>query len=595
MIMKRITLLFAFLAALAFVACEQEVEGPKYTGKGVSFQSTVQSVTCTPETKAISVSLQRAESGSVLVVPFSLKDPSGLIVDTVTRSFNFAAEQLETSISLAIDASKDLSSISNITFALTDTSQWAVTGISTLTLSIGIVYEFIGYAEVISEWWSGSTDPVDVELYQGVDFTTSYKLIDPFLLLDGEEGEGFEFKFKVEGDNISGNAMQQWSAGYSTYGMSVFGGDIIEGGVRLKINYGTKTTPPTAPKGYFYVYWPLEPGPVEGVSLGDDFELPVGTSKELRPLFTPKAVLNDTVTWESSNEDVATVSKTGVVTAVANGTAVITVTTKDGGHKGSVTVTVFSPVGGISLNYTELFMAIGYKDSLKATLNPTTASISTMSWASDNHSVATVDDKGEVTPVGEGKANIVVITTDGKYMAVCEVNVENAKVDSVKFGSDTLFVAKGKETQLKYDYYPKKDYSRLLGVWASTNNGVATVTKGNVKGIANGEADITLTALGKSAKCVVFVYTPIDSISLDQKKANVVKGGTLQLTATVVKPTDGNEEIVWSSSDKNIATVSKTGLVTVKSDAEVGKEVVITAKSKFGGVSASCTVTVTAE
>lgn len=591
--MKRITLLFAFLAALAFSACEQEVEGPKYTDKGVSFQSTVQSITCTPETKAITVTLQRGESGTELVVPFSLKDPSGLVTDTVTRSFNFAAEQLETSVSLTIDATKDLSSISDLTFALTDTAQWAVSANNKLTVSIGIVYEFLGNAEVICEWWSGKKEPTEVELYRGVDFTSSYKLMDPFNIMDGLDPEGFAFKFKVEGDDISGNPMQQWSASYATYGMSIFGGQKLgEEGVRLMIAYGTKTSPPTAAKAWFYVYWPVKPGPVEGVSLGKDFELAVGTTKALKPEFTPKAVLNDTVTWESSNEDVATVSKTGVVTAVANGTAVITVTTKDGGHKSTCTVTVFSPVGGVSLNYTELVMALGYKDSLKATLNPTTATIPTISWASDNHGVATVDANGEVTPVSAGKANIIVITADGKRMASCEVTVEEPKVDSVKLSPDTTYLAKGKEIILKSSIYPKKDYSRLLAVWATNNAGVATVNNGTVKGVANGEAEITLTALTKSSKCVVYVYTPIDSLSLDKTKATVAAGATLQLTATIVKPADGTEEIVWSTSNKDIAEVSKTGLVTVKNDAEAGKEVVITAKSKFGGVSASCTITV---
>jgi hypothetical protein len=75
-----------------------------------------------------------------------------------------------------------------------------------------------------------------------------------------------------------------------------------------------------------------EPGTVEAVSIPSNINLYLGGTNTiiLRPEFTPVFVADDTVEWESSNEAVATVVN-GVVTAAGVGTAVITITTEDGG------------------------------------------------------------------------------------------------------------------------------------------------------------------------------------------------------------------------------------------------------------------------
>ncbi|MCR4420655.1 MAG: Ig-like domain-containing protein [Clostridia bacterium] len=81
---------------------------------------------------------------------------------------------------------------------------------------------------------------------------------------------------------------------------------------------------------------------VTGVSIaeGDEVELEAGQTKQLTAVVQPVNATNQNVTWSSSNAAVATVSETGLVTAVSPGTATITVTTQDGGHTDSITVTV---------------------------------------------------------------------------------------------------------------------------------------------------------------------------------------------------------------------------------------------------------------
>jgi len=80
--------------------------------------------------------------------------------------------------------------------------------------------------------------------------------------------------------------------------------------------------------------------PVTGVSLdAQQLSVSVGKTKTLTATVAPETATDKAVTWSSNHEDIATVAN-GVVTGVAEGTAIITVTTHDGGHTASCTVTV---------------------------------------------------------------------------------------------------------------------------------------------------------------------------------------------------------------------------------------------------------------
>ena len=81
--------------------------------------------------------------------------------------------------------------------------------------------------------------------------------------------------------------------------------------------------------------------PVTGVKITpeDDQELEIGDTVQLTAVVQPSDATDKSVTWSSDNE-AATVDETGLVTAVAAGTAMITVTTTDGGFTDSIAITV---------------------------------------------------------------------------------------------------------------------------------------------------------------------------------------------------------------------------------------------------------------
>lgn len=164
-----------------------------------------------------------------------------------------------------------------------------------------------------------------------------------------------------------------------------------------------------------------------------DTNVDVGSTVQLTPTFDPSTTNQKSVTWDSSNKDVATVTSSGVVTGVKAGTATITATGKnENGNDvvGSCTVTVKNvAVSGVSLSQTTLNVAIGKEKTLTPTISPSNATNKNVSWKSDNTAVATVTNAGVVKGISDGTANITVTTEDGNKTATCKVTVAEQQLD----------------------------------------------------------------------------------------------------------------------------------------------------------------------
>lgn len=134
----------------------------------------------------------------------------------------------------------------------------------------------------------------------------------------------------------------------------------------LKVSYvGTAKAIKVTTLSYSYTAGSSDPVAVTGVSLDEaSLDLTVGGNATLTAIVAPANATNKNVTWESSNPSVATVDGDGVVTAVAVGSATITVTTEDGNYTETCAVTVseakdyvtlpFNWEGGVSSDFTSL-------------------------------------------------------------------------------------------------------------------------------------------------------------------------------------------------------------------------------------------------
>ena len=336
---------------------------------------------------------------------------------------------------------------------------------------------------------------------------------------------------------------------------------------------------------------------VSGISL-DKTELSMieGDTQALTATVSPSNATNQSVTWTSNNESVATISYSGVVTAKSPGTATITVKTNDGGKTATCDVTVKAKVvsvTGVTLDKTSLTMTEGETQSLTATVTPDNATDKSLSWSSSNNSVATISSDGQVTAVSAGSATITVKTNDGGKTATCTVTVK-AKVISVtgvSLNTTSLTMTEGDTQTLTATVSPSNATDKSV-TWSSSNTSVATVSSsGVVTAKSPGTATITVRTNdgGKTATCTVTVKAkviPVTGISLNTSSMTMKVGETKALSATVTPSNATDKTVTWISSNTSVATVDSNGKVTAKS---AGSTAI---SAKAGSFTANCSVTV---
>ena len=168
----------------------------------------------------------------------------------------------------------------------------------------------------------------------------------------------------------------------------------------------------------------------------------VGGTETLTATITPGDVINNTLTWSSSDTNVATVDQSGLVTAKKLGTATITATATDGSGVSASCVVTVTGAESVTLNKEEVSMYIGDTETLTATVYPDGLINKTLSWSSSKTSVATVDQNGLVIARAPGTATIRATATDGSGVsASCVVNV----VPEYTMSVDTVVHIRGTE------------------------------------------------------------------------------------------------------------------------------------------------------
>lgn len=338
---------------------------------------------------------------------------------------------------------------------------------------------------------------------------------------------------------------------------------------------------------------------VSAISLTLDrtsLDLCTGEKFRLSASFTPDDAPTRNLTWSSSDDAVVSVSQDGEVTAVAEGTATVTVATEDGELMAECKVIVRIPVQSVSLDKTTLQLPIGEKYLFTATIVPENATNSKMTWTSSDDEVVTVTDEGEITAIKAGAATITVTTEDGGKTAECAVEAIFVPVESVTLDYTELELDFEETFKLTATIHPENATNKNVN-WSCNNYMVASVDQnGTIKTLSPhpmfNPAIITVTTEdgNKWAQCVLNVVDkgePVKSISLDKSSVELKEGEEVTLKATILPNNATNKSISWSSSDNSVATVKDGRVYAITAGSAI-----ITATTADGGKTATCSVTV---
>jgi len=297
------------------------------------------------------------------------------------------------------------------------------------------------------------------------------------------------------------------------------------------------------------------------------------------------------VTWTVENSTVASVSPTGVVTALAIGTTQVAANAR--GKSGLASITVQrTPVASVVVVPNRVSAGIGSTTNLTATAYDAAQNALAgrgMVWTTSNASVATVDINGVVTAKGKGTATITA-TSEGKSGS-SEFTISPGAVSKVSITPSSLSMLTGDRQQLTATAQDANG-NAVSGtvIWASDRSSVATVNAGQVTAVSVGTANITATVEGVVGSAAVAVgLVPAATVTIAPSALTVTITQTGSLAATV-RDANGNvlagRPVSWTTSNALVATVSQAGVVT----GLLPGSATITATS--GSASGTATVTV---
>ena len=257
-----------------------------------------------------------------------------------------------------------------------------------------------------------------------------------------------------------------------------------------------------------------------------------GSTVQLNADVLPETALDRTVTWSSDNQAVAFVDQTGLVEAIAPGTA--NISAEAGGKTAVCEVTVSAvPVESVLITNgdeegTQLSVAeIQRTNTLQLTVVVTPAEVLgaeyTAIWKSSDEKVATVDDKGLVTAVAKSGESLITVTV-GDKTADCKVTALPRSIDFLMANEASKSLKIGETWQMEISGSPADNDDTVS--WASSNESVATVSNGLVTAVGKGNVKITakstLSPKAHYAECDLMVYG--DEVALDMKFVTIPAG-----------------------------------------------------------------------
>ena len=325
-----------------------------------------------------------------------------------------------------------------------------------------------------------------------------------------------------------------------------------------------------------------------GVVLSDTTkQMILGSSFTLSATIYPVEATNKKVTYTVSDETVLSVSEEGNVVAIGVGSAVITATTRYGNS--AVCYVTVEPVYAQSVitGIDELKLIIGESEKIEAEVMPENTTYKELIWISSDTGIV-IADNGSITAVGVGDAEIRVVSKDGKAEKRILVTVLPREVQAIETGG-SVGLELGDSTVLSYRLIPEDATYREISFSVENESIVSLSQDGEIKGLKVGKTTVTMTAHNGVSTVVTVIVSPVSvqSLNLSSRYGIIFIGETVTLSAEVYPENATYKNIIWSSADNSIATVSPEGVVSA-----VGEGSTVIIASSVDGVTAEYNVEV---
>ena len=177
-----------------------------------------------------------------------------------------------------------------------------------------------------------------------------------------------------------------------------------------------------------------------------------------------------------------------------------------------------------------------------------------------------MDQNGHYKTLKPGFAYIYATSDDNENIRTfCEINVNVPPVE-VNIQESSLNLKRGQSYQLNYTAYSPTGVD-VAFKWESVDPKIASVNqKGVITALREGVISITLNSSYNNGgdMVLVTVTNPVSALKMNKASANMTKGSYLQLSASISPSDASNKGLTWTSSNKNILTVSSSGKVYAK-------------------------------
>ena len=301
----------------------------------------------------------------------------------------------------------------------------------------------------------------------------------------------------------------------------------------------------------------------------------------VKATFLPTDVTSSDISWWSADPKVATVDQTGLVYTTANeGKVYIYASSKTNGRIKDSLLIINSPilVTSITIDKTALSVETGQSAMISVTsILPKTASNQTVVWSFANSSssqfVKITQSSANtcyITGLAEGKAIILIKSADGNTSTTCSVTVSPVIAKSIAISPMYKSLLVGDPGfNVAINILPELTSNKSVTYKSSSLGRVTTIsTSGTISPLSEGIDTITITSISNPsvfAKCIVSVSKstiPVKSITYLEKVIEMNTNSSYQLLYDVYPANATYKDVIFSSSDISIASVSASGILT---------------------------------